>query len=109
MAVMREFIKAQPFSVKQLVFYHTVLQAHKTITAKVPQPLYDSLSSDYPRFTRSASKGQIRLTGREISGATFKYRAMVNYNSVPMEIRTGSTKTVKVKLKKWIQANIPID
>ena len=46
---------------------------------------------------------------KEISGAIFKFSAMVNYDSVPVDIRTGSTKTVKVNLKRRIQANIPID
>ena len=45
----------------------------------------------------------------KMSTSTFKFRAMVNYNSVPVEIKTGSIVTVKVKLKRWIQLNIPIE
>ena len=96
-------------SVKQLVFYHTVLQAQKTLNTGVPKYLYHSLSTEYPRLTRSAASGLIRQNEGFLSTATFKYRASVFYNSVPMDIRTGSTVSVKRKLKKWIASNIPID
>ena len=46
-------------SVRQLVFFHTVLQAHKTITSGVPRPLHQALSSQYPYRTRSATSGMI--------------------------------------------------
>ena len=65
-------------SVRQLVFYQTVLQAHKTLKTKVPQPLHHSLSGTYPRDTRSAASGQIRNGNSFSSQATFKYRAMPN-------------------------------
>ena len=63
----------------------------------------------YPRDTRHAARGQIRNSNRFSSTSTFRYRAMQYYNSVPVSVRTGSTATVKRKLKKWIKANIPID
>ena len=37
---------------------------------------------------------------------TFKIRARVMYNQVPVEVRTGSLGTVKKKLKEWIKANV---
>ena len=94
-------------SVKQLVVYHTVLQAHKTIVTGLPRPLFHELSREYPRMTRSESAGLIR----QQSGAsrkTFKYRATKLYNSVPLDVRTGSVATVKAKLKRWILENVPI-
>ena len=96
-------------SVSQLVFYHTVLQAHKTLQTGVPKSLYQSLSSDYPYKTRSAASGQIRQDQKFSSQSSFKYRAMQCYNRVPSSIRVGSTATVKRKLKLWIKSNIPID
>ena len=41
-------------SLKQMAFYHTVLQVHRTLVTKVPSPLYDSLISVYPYTTGSA-------------------------------------------------------
>ena len=96
-------------SVRQLVFYHSVLQVHKTLKTRVPLSLFQALSVDFPRRTRSAANGQIRQDDSFLSQATFKYRAMKSYNSVPDSVRTGSTATVKRKLKQWIKTNIPID
>ena len=96
-------------SVKQLVFYHTVLQVCKTLKSGVPRALYLALSDKYPRNTRNAARGQIRNSEIFTSTVTFKYRAMQWYNSVPADIRTGSVCTIKKNLKKWISSNIPID
>ena len=94
-------------SVKQLIFYHTVLQAQKTLSTGCPLSIYQSLSVEFPRETRSATSGQIRQIGR--CTASFAYRATQYYNSVPCEVRSGSLSSVKSKLKKWIKANLPID
>ena len=94
-------------SVRQLIFYHTVLQAHKTLSVGLPRPLFHELSGEYPRNTRSATAGHIRQIGR--SKDTFKYRAAQFYNRVPTEVRVGSVATVKLKLKKWIKHNVPVD
>jgi hypothetical protein len=90
-------------SVRQLVFYHTVLQAHKTLKTGVPKPLHQSLTGTYPRNTRGAAIGQIRHDDNFVSQSTFKYRAMQSYNIVPVSVRVGTTATVKRKLKQWIK------
>ena len=97
-------------SVRQLIFFHSVLQAHKTITIGVPRPLHESISTDHPYRTRSAAHGLIRF-GESFSGpsSTFRYRAMNWYNSVPTKVRTGSLVTVKKKLKQWARQNVQID
>ena len=96
-------------SVRQLVYFHTVLQAHKTLTTGLPRPLHASLCTKHPYRTRSATNGNIRL-GENISSInTFKYRAMVSYNSVPGEVKRGSIATVKKKLKQWVLRNVPLD
>ena len=48
-------------SVRQLVYFHTVLQAHKTITTGLPRPLHAALTTVHPYKTRSATSGNIRL------------------------------------------------
>ena len=48
-------------SVRQLIFFHTVLQAHKTISTGVPRSLHSSISTDHPYRTRSATNGHIRF------------------------------------------------
>ena len=95
-------------SVKQLIFYHMVLQVQKTRTTGVPKDLYQVVSGSYARNTRSAAGGQIRQI-RTFSSSTFKHKAIEAYNRVPEDVRVGTTATVKFKLRKWIKANISID
>ena len=96
-------------SIKQLIFYHTVLQVQKTLHTQKPRALFQALSSTYPYRTRSATAGQIRQDPGFSTLSTFKYRAMQSYNCVPDSVRQGSISTVKTKLRKWIKCNIPID
>ena len=48
-------------SVRQLIEFHTVLQAHKTLSTELPRPLHASLCTDHPYRTRGATSGNIRL------------------------------------------------
>ena len=77
-------------SVRQLIFFHTVLQAHKTLINGVPVPLYAALTTEQHYMTRSVTKGNIKLGEGYKSTRTFKYRASVFYNCVPVEVKTGS-------------------
>ena len=43
------------------------------------------------------------------STRTFKYRASIFYNSVPVEVKTGNLASVKRKLRKWVLQNVPHD
>ena len=94
-------------SVRQLVFYHTVIQVHKTLNSGVPEPLFNSLLSDYQRVTRNAAAGNLRQVGK--CSSTFRWRAVQFYNRVPVDVRSGSLDTVKFKLKRWVKENVPID
>ena len=85
-------------SVKQLIFYHTVLQVHKTLGNGLPLSLYNDLYNDYARSTRNAEVGNLRQVKR--CRSTFQYRAVQFYNSVPADIRKGTVDTVKHKMKK---------
>ena len=96
-------------SIRQLIEFHTILQAHKTLTTGKPAVMYHSLTSSYPYRTRSATSGHIRLRDTTTSTKTFQHRAMVSYNSIPENIRKGTLPTVKRKLKTWVLKNIPLD
>ena len=48
-------------SVRQLIFFHTALQAHKTLTSGVPAPLHAALTTDQHYRTRSVARGNIKL------------------------------------------------
>ena len=96
-------------SIRQLVEFHTMLQAYKTITTQKPRLLHASLTSSFPYRTRGAASGQIRLRDGTSSNKTFMHRAMVSYNKVPADIKQGSHPTVKRKLKQWVLEHIPLD
>ena len=96
-------------SVRQLVFFHTVLQTFKTITTGLPKPLHASLPTDHPYRTRNAAVGNIRFNETFISTNTFKYRAMTWYNSVPSSVKSGKLASVKRKLRIWIEENVAVD
>lgn len=101
-------------SIRQLIYFHTVLQAHKSILSGKPASISESISTQHPYRTRNAASGLIRF-GESFRGdsslvsASFKHRAVHWYNDVPVGVRTGSIPTVKYKLKKWIKLNVPID
>ena len=72
-------------SIRQLIQFHTTLQAHKTIKTGQPRPLLHSISTEHPRNTRSAANGLIRFGESFRTQATFKYRAQW-YNTTPSEV-----------------------
>ena len=94
-------------SVRQLIFYHDVLQVFKTLNTGVPEFLHNAVTATFPRETRSAAAGQI--WGNNRVNGTFAHRAINSYNSVPPDVRTGTLASVKTGLKKWIRMNIAID
>ena len=102
-------------SIRQLVFYHRVFRAHKTICSGKPAILSQSLTTTgYPYRTRSAARGQIRfgetfVGNSSITHASFKYRAVQWYNTVPVSVRTGTLQSVKRKLKEWVRKSVPLD
>ena len=96
-------------SVRQLIQFHTILQAHKTIRSGQPRPLFNSISTDHPRNTRSAAQGQIRFGEQYTATTTFKYRARQWYNGVPASVKQGSQAVVRRKLKTWVKENVPLD
>ena len=101
--------KVDWLSVRQLVYYHTVLQAHKTMITGQPRPLHASLPTDHPYMTRNAAAGNIRYGENMTSTKTFKYRAMAWYNPIPTEVKTGTIPTVKRKLKAWVKKSVPME
>ena len=101
--------KVSWLSVRQLIEYHTVLQAHKSITSGKPALLCESLSVRFAYQTRSATNRNINLNSGQLSTGSFKHRAMQTYNRIPCDLRIGTLQTVKQKIKQWVMKNIPLD
>ena len=102
-------------SVKQLVFYHRVVTAHKIIKSKAPLYLHRKMSTSHPYQTRQATDGAIRFgenfEGRSsMAGNSFCYGGTVAYNIIPAEVRAANTlQNFKQRLRKWVINNIPVD
>ena len=95
-------------SVRQLVFYHTVLQMWKTMKTHKPVHIYSQLKLSN---TRSANTGTLKIpfmnTG--LANKSFIVRGPLCWNEIPAEIRDcNSLPTFKKKLKKYVIQHIPI-
>ena len=102
-------------SVRQLVFYHSVLATHKIVTSGKPRYLHRVMSTHRPLQTRQATSGEIWLgdnfdSKSDLVQDSFKYRASKGYNRIPGTLRAVKTpSTFKRKLKHWVSTNIPVD
>ena len=102
-------------SVRQLVFYHSVLATHKIVTSGKPRYLHRVMSTHHPLRTRQATSGEIWLgdnfdSKSDLVQDSFKYRASKGYNRIPGTLRAVKTPaTFKRKLKHWVSTNIPVD
>ena len=103
-------------SVRQEMYYHSVLQVHKTLLTKAPVYLYDKLTKDgeYNCDTRQARNSSIKLgpsfqTKLSLCKNSFRWRGAAWYEALPQDIR-GEQKIGKFKWKvnSWIKANIRI-
>ena len=101
-------------SIRQLVFYHSVILIHKAILTGYPKFMKDNVSSSYPYRTRQESNGLIRLTKNcsfksALARNSFMFRGINQYNQLPSEIRTSAKlEDFKFKAKMWIKENIEI-
>ena len=96
---------AEWLSVRQLIFFHTVLQAHKTIISGRPADLHESISTQHPYRTRNATSGRIRF-GEQFRGESSLIRAVYWNNEVPALIyRTisgsGSRRMYQLTGARW--------
>ena len=95
-------------SVKQLVFFHTVLQVWRVIRTKNPVYINSKLQ---PSVTRSADQGTLKVPAVEysVSKKSFMVRSAYMWNTIPPDIRNCKTvELFKKKLKEWIKLNIEI-
>ena len=101
-------------SVRQLVFYHSVMQIYKTIFTTYPQYINSKLSNQFPYNTRLAQSDSVRMgadfqSKLELTEKSFMNRATISYNLLPPELRrTQKLETFKEELKVWVQENVKI-
>ena len=101
-------------SVKQEVFFQTVMQMHKVLMQKSPVYLYRKLTADgsYSYRTRSSSTSSIRQsisfkTGLTLCKESFRWRGVTCYEGLPWEIRKcQKIEIFKRKADTWIKENV---
>ena len=97
-------------SIKQLVFYHTVLTMYRMLRSDKPVYLRKKLSRKFPYPTRQATGGHIRYQDESEVDSSFISRGTKAYNSIPDDMKKKSTlPTFKKKLKSWTIQNISIE
>ena len=96
-------------SVKQLIVYHSVLQAWKLLVYKAPRLLFSRLQLSNTRSRENFTLNLPPITTR-LGRGSFFVRAVHSWNSLPTDIRSiKKLNTFKKKLKQWISTNIEIE
>ena len=101
-------------SVKQLVFYHSVMVIYKSILTTYPKYIFSKLSTQFPYNTRLAQSDSVRMGSEfqsklELTENSFMNRATISFNMLPPELREiEKVEIFKGKLKLWVQENVKI-
>ena len=97
-------------SIKQLAFYHTMLNMYKILKSDKPMFLRNKLTRDFPYPTRQATGGHVRYAWDSVVEGSFLSRGTKDYNRIPDHLKTiTNLHSFKRKLKLWILLNIPVD
>ena len=98
-------------SVRQLVFFHSVVQIYKTIKTTYPKYINSKLCMEFPYNTRLAQSDSVRMgdafkSKLDLTEKSFMNRATVSFNQLPQDLRKKKEiGAFKVELKKWILEN----
>ena len=104
----------QWLSTRQLMFYHSVLQLHKTLKNQAPVYLFQKATEgrEYHYRTRQATGGVLRQgpkAGLDLSRRGWCCRSVEDYNKLPHSLRLDmKLPSFKKKLKEWTKKNINI-
>ena len=100
-------------SVKQLVFFHSVMQVWKVVNTRQPVYLHTRLvGGTRPRYAdRLAAAGSL-VRGRrprlQLTESSWRWRSAGQWDKVPRDIREISSElTFKRKLKTWVKTLVP--
>ena len=101
-------------SIRQLVFYHSVITIYKTLQTSFPKYIHSKLSMEFPYNTRLAQSESVRMgpdfqSKLEITEKSFMNRATVSFNRLPAELRqVRKIEDFKKELKRWILENCKV-
>ena len=99
-------------SVRQLLFYNSVVLIYKTILTTFPKYIHTKLSTQFPYNTRLSQAETVRMgpefkSKLELTENSFMNRATVSYNKLPPELRKiPKLDLFKQNLKVWTIENV---
>ena len=100
-------------SVRQLVYYHTILQVYKVRKYGRPTYIYRKISEEFNQRTRLAVGNGIRETFKIKSSErrrSFIPRAIRSWNALPTSLRqVDKLNKFKKELKLYVKNNVKID
>ena len=101
-------------SVRQLAMYHTVVLVFKVLETGTPSYIRAMFSTEYRRMTRQALQGMIKpsrsVAKQELVSNSFRFRAVHDYNLLPVNIKEATNLlTFKKLAKQWIMETISVD
>ena len=96
-------------SVRQMIAYHSLVLMYKTKMEKKPAYMYSKICTPFNMNTRLADTNGIKGIRRfksNIAKQSFLPRTILQWNSLPPDIRSSLTLTkFKFKLKPWVKQN----
>ena len=99
-------------SIRQLIFYHSVLQIWKVKQNKTPQYLSKIFNPEYEFRTRKVAAGNLRVpdSNTALAQKSFRVRGITIWNSLPTRLKmyTGKLIGFKKELKSWVKSNVDI-
>ena len=104
-------------SVKQLVFFHSVVLFYKARLSKEPRCLYEMAAEiTSPKYDTRTSREQKLLTvgnhipSQQLSWNSFRWRVVRSWNMLPLELReVKNILKFKKELKQWVENNVEIE
>ena len=100
--------------VRQLSFYATFLTVHKTLVHRIPEFLYENLTSGRRYEKRGTLRhiversrvGEFRLS---IASSSFRWRGNCQHSKIPDSLKDEQKMPIfKIKLKLWVQKTVSI-
>ena len=98
-------------SVRQLAFFHSVVQAWKVVNTRQPVYLHSKLVGIRPRyvdgFVATGSLVRGRRPRLQLIESSWRWRSASQWDQLPTDIR-GITQLTnfKFKLKEWVKNNV---
>ena len=101
-------------SIRQLIWYHSVILVHRIRLSKVPKYLYNMYNFNEEKNVQTRQTGlklislkNMKAPKSELVRRGFRWRSFQDYNLLPLDIRSIATiDTFKKRAKIWANENI---